>query len=546
MSGQGRPAPMASTPGRTTAAALDPPRYDVVVPASGRPSLDVLLAALGAADGPLPERLVLVDDRRGAVAPLAPRVPAALRGRTFVVRAGGRGPAAARNVGWRAGAAPWVAFLDDDVIPPPGWRAELAADLVGLAPTVAGTQGRIRVPMARGTAPTDWQRNVSALEHARWATADLAFRRSALEAVGGFDERFPRAYREDSDLGLRLAARGLQIVPGRRRVLHPVSPADRWVSVRKQAGNADDALMRALHGRGWRGAADAPAGSFARHAATTAAGALAVGAAVTGHRRTAALGGAAWLAGTAAFAHARVAPGPRTRAEVTTMVLTSTALPAAATAHRLRGTVRARRLARAGGGPVPAPPLAVLLDRDGTLIEDVPYNGDPGRVRPLPGVGPALDRLRARGIRLAIVSNQSGIGRGRLTADQVAAVSLRVEDLLGPFDDLRWCPHVAADRCACRKPAPGLLVDAAAALGIDPLRCAMIGDIGADAEAARAAGMRSILVPTPVTRAEEITAAPERAATFGDAVDLLLREPSAGPPPELRAVGGRARLEVVA
>ncbi|HEV7751897.1 MAG TPA: glycosyltransferase, partial [Baekduia sp.] len=318
------------------------PRYDVVVPTSGRASLDVLLAALGAADGPLPERVVLVDDRPGAgrragtamhaaaPAPLSPRVPAVLTGRTFVVCSGSRGPAAARNLGWRATTAPWVAFLDDDVIPPPGWRAELAADLTGLGSRVAGSQGRIRVPMARGTAPTDWQRNVSGLEHARWATADLAFRRAALEAVGGFDERFPRAYREDSDLGLRLAARGLPIVVGGRRVLHPVSPADRWVSVRKQAGNADDALMRALHGPSWREAAGAPAGRFARHAATTAAGIVAAGAAVAGRRRVAALAGAAWVAGTAELAWARVAPGPRTPRELTTMALTSAVLPAAA------------------------------------------------------------------------------------------------------------------------------------------------------------------------------------------------------------------------
>jgi HAD superfamily hydrolase (TIGR01662 family) len=532
------------------------PRYDVVVPTSGRPSLDVLLAALAAADGPLPERVVLVDDRAGAgphagtamhaaaPAPLAPRVPAPLTGRTFVVRSGSRGPAAARNLGWRATTAPWVAFLDDDVIPPPGWRAELAADLAGLGPRVAGTQGRIRVPMARGTAPTDWQRNVSGLEHARWATADLAFRRAALEAVGGFDERFPRAYREDSDLGLRLAARGLEIVTGRRRVLHPVSPADRWVSVRKQAGNADDALMRVLHGPGWRERADAPPGRFRRHAATTAAGALAVGTALAGRRRMAALSGAAWLAGTTELTWARAAPGPHTRDELTTMALTSAVLPAAATVYRVRGLARARRLARAGDGPVPTPPLAVLLDRDGTLIHDVPYNGDPGLVLPLAGVRRSLDRLRARGIRLGIVSNQSGIGRGLLTADQVAAVTLRTVERLGPFDDVRWCPHTEAEGCACRKPAPGLLLAAAEQMGVDPLRCAMIGDIGADMGAARAAGMRGILVPTAATRPEEVAAAPERAASFAQAVELLLREP-ARPAVELRPVGG-ARLQAVA
>jgi histidinol-phosphate phosphatase family protein len=503
----------------------DEPRYDVVVPTSGRASLEVLLAALGAADGPVPEQVLLVDDRPAAAAaaePLAPRVPAALGGRALVLRGGGRGPAAARNLGWRAGRAPWVAFLDDDVIPPPGWRADLIADLTGLAPTAAGSQGRLRVPLRRDVAPTDWQRNVAGLEHAHWATADLAYRRSALEAVGGFDERFPRAYREDADLGLRLADRGLRIVQGRRRVLHPVSAADRWVSLRKQAGNADDALMTALHGRDWRTRAGAPPGRFARHAATTAAGALAAGAALAGARRAALALGAVWLAGTAELAWARIAPGPRTRAEITTMLLTSAAMPPVATAQRLTGIARARRLVAAGGGPVPAPPLAVLLDRDDTLVHDVPYNGDPDLLVPKAGARRALDRLRARGIRLGIVSNQSGVARGILGADDVAGVMARVVERLGPFDDIRWCPHGPADRCACRKPAPGLLLDAAAALGVDPLRCAMIGDIGADVEAGRAAGMRAILVPTARTRPEEVEAAPEVARTLSDAVALLL------------------------
>jgi HAD superfamily hydrolase (TIGR01662 family) len=193
---------------------------------------------------------------------------------------------------------------------------------------------------------------------------------------------------------------------------------------------------------------------------------------------------------------------------------------------------------------VPAPPLAVLLDRDGTLIHDVPYNGDPGLVLPQAGVRRSLDRLRARGILLGIVSNQSGIARGLLSADQVAAVTLRTVELLGPFDDVRWCPHAEADGCACRKPAPGLLLAAAEQLGVDPLRCAMIGDIGADMGAARAAGMRGILVPTAATRREEVTAAPERAASFARAVELLLREP-ARPAVELRPVGG-GRLQAVA
>ncbi|HEX5365591.1 MAG TPA: HAD family hydrolase [Acidimicrobiales bacterium] len=171
---------------------------------------------------------------------------------------------------------------------------------------------------------------------------------------------------------------------------------------------------------------------------------------------------------------------------------------------------------------------AVLCDRDGTLVADVPYNGDPGRVRPLPGVRRGLARLRAAGVRLAIVSNQSGVARGLLTACQVEEVNARVVDLLGPFDAVLWCGHGPADRCPCRKPEPGLVLAAARATGTPVARCAVVGDIGADVLAARAAGARAVLVPTAVTRPDEVAAAPCVAADFPAAVDLLLGRGSAG------------------
>ena len=118
---------------------------------------------------------------------------------------------------------------------------------------------------------------------------------------------------------------------------------------------------------------------------------------------------------------------------------------------------------------------AVLCDRDGTLVDDVPYNGDPARVVPLPGVPEGLDRLRAAGVHLAIVSNQSGVARGLLTPAQVEAVNARVDELLGPFGAIEWCPHGPSDGCGCRKPAPGLVVRAARALGTPVGRCAVVG-----------------------------------------------------------------------
>src|ERR687885_130646 len=101
------------------------------------------------------------------------------------------------------------------------WCAALERDLSELPWDVAGSQGRVRVPLPRGRRPTDWERNVAGLERARWATADMAYRRSVLEELGGFDERFPRAYREDADLALRAIAAGYSLVRGTRTVDHP-------------------------------------------------------------------------------------------------------------------------------------------------------------------------------------------------------------------------------------------------------------------------------------------------------------------------------------
>ena len=174
---------------------------------------------------------------------------------------------------------------------------------------------------------------------------------------------------------------------------------------------------------------------------------------------------------------------------------------------------------------MPAPPSlpeAVLLDRDGTLVIDVPYNRDPARVQCVPGALAAVDRLRAAGVRLAVISNQSGIARGLVSEDQVKAVNRRVEDLLGPLGPFLFCPHGAHEGCACRKPAPGLVLAAAARLGVAPERCTMIGDIGSDVEAARRAGAAGVLVPTEQTRRDEIAAADVVAPTIGAAVDLVL------------------------
>jgi D-glycero-D-manno-heptose 1,7-bisphosphate phosphatase len=163
----------------------------------------------------------------------------------------------------------------------------------------------------------------------------------------------------------------------------------------------------------------------------------------------------------------------------------------------------------------------VLFDRDGTLVVDVPYNGDPARVQPVPQARAALERLRRAGIPTAVVTNQSGIARGLLTRADADACHARLAELVGPLGPVLVCEHGPHDGCACRKPRPGLVLQAAAALGVDPADCAVVGDIGADVRAALAAGARPVLVPTPVTRAQEVRDAPEVAPDLLAALDLL-------------------------
>lgn len=466
----------------------------------------MLLESLGRSIGPPPERILVVDDRRDRSQPLALGDLGPLSARLTVLAGPAAGPAAARNRGWQRAPEPWIAFLDDDVVVDPSWFADLHADLAACSPAQAGSQGVVRVPLPERK-PTDWERNVSALAGARWITADCAYRRSALAAVDGFDERFPRAYREDADLALRLVARGYDIARGRRRVQHPVRPADAWISVRLQAGNADDALMDALHGPAWRERAASPRGTFGHHVVVVSSAVASL------------LLFGVWLGATARFAWRRIAPGPRDAREIVAMAATSVAIPFAAVYHYVRGRVGLKAALRRTR-PVP---VAVLFDRDGTLIANDPALREARGVRPVAGARAALDRLRAAGIALGVVTNQHRVGEGELSADELAAIHARIDELLGPFETWNVCAHARGAGCACRKPQPELILAAARTLGIEPSACVVVGDIGSDVAAATAAGARSVLVPTAVTRAEETANAPVVARDLGAAVDLVLQ-----------------------
>jgi len=198
------------------------PVVSVVVPTCGRPELlSRCLAALEAQSLPAERfEIIVVDDTRSR-----------------------RGPAAARNKGWRRARADIIAFTDDDTVPDPRWLEN------GLAAFTAGVDaacGRLVMPIP--PTPTDYERNESGLERAEFITANCFVRKAALERVGGFDESFRLPWREDSDLQFRLLKAGCRVVrAGDAVVVHPVRPAPWGVSLRQQRKVMFDALLFRKH-----------------------------------------------------------------------------------------------------------------------------------------------------------------------------------------------------------------------------------------------------------------------------------------------------------
>jgi histidinol-phosphate phosphatase family protein len=169
----------------------------------------------------------------------------------------------------------------------------------------------------------------------------------------------------------------------------------------------------------------------------------------------------------------------------------------------------------------PGPPRPVLfVDRDGVLLVEKDYLADPAEVELVPGVPEALRRAREAGLTIVGLSNQSGLGRGRFTVAQFEAVMRRFDAILGregvPLDAFFYCPHAPQDACRCRKPAPGLLEEAAAVLAWDPARAWLVGDKVSDVDLALAAGLRPVLVRTGHGRAQE--------ALLGDRRGVLVAE----------------------
>ena len=165
----------------------------------------------------------------------------------------------------------------------------------------------------------------------------------------------------------------------------------------------------------------------------------------------------------------------------------------------------------------------IFLDRDGTLMEEVHYCGDPAQVRVYPGVPEALRRLKDANFRTFIITNQSGIGRGLFTEEQYQAVHRELLRQLGPglIDRTYYCPDPPQVPSTRRKPAPGMVWEAAAEYGVDLSGSYLIGDKAADMECAVRAGTRGILVLTGYG-AEQTCSADFRAKDLTEAVEIVL------------------------
>lgn len=283
-----------------------------------------------------PERyeIVVADDgpsesTRALVAALAAEPGAPLR---YVPVTETQGPAGARNAAWRTSAGRVVAFTDDDTLPDADW---LRAGLEAMAAADAVT-GRTIVPLPKQ--PTDYERDTAGLATAEFITANCFVRREALEEVGGFDERFQAAWREDSDLHFSLLAAGKRIVRAEEAVVvHPVRPGRWGISLWQQRKGMYDPLLYRKHRAFYR-----------RHIApfpwtyylSVTGLALALAGAVAQAPAVAATGLLLWLAVTLAFAQRRLRGASRSWKHVAEMLVTSAVIPALSVYWRLRGSVR--------------------------------------------------------------------------------------------------------------------------------------------------------------------------------------------------------------
>jgi GT2 family glycosyltransferase len=315
----------------------------VVVPTCGRPQLlNRCVASLILQNfGPDKFEIIIVDDRpsedtRKVVARWAEHTEDAGPKVTYIPSFGPHGPAAARNLGWRAARGGIIAFTDDDTIAGADW---LESGLRSFNDHVHAVWGRIVMPLT-GT-PTDYQLDAKGLESAVFVTANCFCRKRVLEQIDGFDERFRYAWREDSDLYFRLLDYPANIVHAPRAVVtHPIRPAGWGVSLSQLKKVQFDALLYKKHPTHYRQKIRAaPRWDF--YFTVTALLACLV-ALLTGAYGAAVIAGGAWLYMTGRFCVNRLKNTSRSPAHVLEMIITSMLIPPMAVYWRAVGALKFR------------------------------------------------------------------------------------------------------------------------------------------------------------------------------------------------------------
>jgi D-glycero-D-manno-heptose 1,7-bisphosphate phosphatase len=169
---------------------------------------------------------------------------------------------------------------------------------------------------------------------------------------------------------------------------------------------------------------------------------------------------------------------------------------------------------------------AVFLDRDGTLMRDVDYCGDPEKVEVFPETAPALRRLKQKGYKLIIITNQSGIGRGYFTEEEYRAVEAEFNRQVGTglVDASYYCPDLPTSTSIRRKPGPEMIFEAQRDYRLDLRRSFFVGDKASDIGCGQNAGVRTILVQTGYGAAEKDCGPDWIAKDIAGAVDIILEQ----------------------
>jgi GT2 family glycosyltransferase len=321
-------------------------RVSVVVPTHERPQLlACCLDHLARQDLETSQfEIIVVDDGSSREASVANHAFAsrAARGRPglaihYLHSSDNLGPAAARNRGWRCARASVIAFTDDDTRPTVGWLREGLAALQRLD----AVAGRILVPLPGD--PTDYERDAAGLANAEFVTANCFVRTAMLRAIGGFDERYRMAWREDSDLQFELLRRGARIGCATGAVVvHPIRPAKWGVSVKQQKRVVFDALLYKKYPRDYRRWIR-PQPPWQYYLAVLLLIALAYSA-FLGYTPVATAAAIGWLAVTAAFCWRRLRATQKSPAHVLEMIATSALIPPVSVFWRLAGAWRYRVL----------------------------------------------------------------------------------------------------------------------------------------------------------------------------------------------------------